>query len=635
VTAAIIVLLGFLAYCDSFSGPFIFDDVDSILRNTHIRKLWPITETMKGPMEETAAGRPILSLSLAINYAIDGYEVWSYHVWNLVVHLLGGLTLFGIVRRTLNSRRLRKRFGPASLPLAGICALIWTIHPLQTQAVTYTIQRAESMTGLFYLLTLYCAIRGSLSRQIGWLWYIASVVFCALGMGTKEVMVTAPIIVLIYDRIFISDSFDAVLKRRWGLYVGLAATWGLLGWIIRTSPREQSAGFGLEISWLDYAKSQAQAILRYLKLSFWPAGQILDYQGWKGTGGAVLYASAASVAILLGLTILGLLRSPGAGFLGVWFFVILGPSSSFIPIADRIFEHRMYLSLGAVVCGSVLGIYFLYDVLIERSGSVARTGRIAAAAGGYLLAAAVVLALGSLTFNRNKDYKSKIAIWEDNTSKWPGNARAHNNLGLAYAALAEKDDAYYHKAIEQYDLAVKFDPTYGIAYSNRGVAHARFGNQQAALEDFGKTIEIYMAKATKQYGRREDIPENKRKKYASAYGNRGIVYKNMGQYQRAIQDYNRALDLYPRYPRTLYNRAIAYQRLGEFELALADLNKAIELDQLLPEIYDARGVSYWNLGKYDLAIRNFEEAVSRNPDEPSFQRNLREARKQRSAGKSK
>ena len=205
----LIALAGFAAYANSFSGPYVFDDLGSIPENPTIRQLWPIGRVLTPPPGQTVSGRPLVNLSLAINYAFGGTGVAGYHLGNLLIHLLAGLTLFGIVRRTLVPKTRM------ATQLACAVALLWTLHPLQTESVTYLIQRAESLMGLFYLLTLYCFIRwidadvgakrarvplqsGSGSRQAfvesgrsnGWAWL--SGLCCLLGMASKEVMVSAP-----------------------------------------------------------------------------------------------------------------------------------------------------------------------------------------------------------------------------------------------------------------------------------------------------------------------------------------------------------------------------------------------------------------------------------------------------------
>jgi hypothetical protein len=171
LAGVVIVLAALAVYYNSFSGPFIYDDVVSITENPTIRHLWPVGRVLSPPVHLPVTGRPLLNLSLALNYALSGDAVWSYHALNLLIHVLAGLTLFGLVRRTLLRQGyggqalqqpvLSKQFGEASMPLAFVVALLWVVHPLQTECVTYVTQRAESLMGLFYLLTLYCFVRGA------------------------------------------------------------------------------------------------------------------------------------------------------------------------------------------------------------------------------------------------------------------------------------------------------------------------------------------------------------------------------------------------------------------------------------------------------------------------------------------
>ena len=229
----VLIVAGLLAYHNSFTGPFIFDDRLSIQENPTIRHLWPISQPLSPPHAgaATVGGRPVINLSLAINYALGGLDVRGYHALNLGVHILAGLTLFGVVRRTLLQPRLRERFGAVANELALAVAVLWTVHPLQTESVTYIVQRAESIMGLFYLLTLYCFIRGAESP---WprVWYGLCLSACALGMASKQVMASVPLLVMLYDRAFVSRSFREAWRRRWPLYLALASTWILLGYLV-------------------------------------------------------------------------------------------------------------------------------------------------------------------------------------------------------------------------------------------------------------------------------------------------------------------------------------------------------------------------------------------------------------------
>ena len=220
------------AYNNSLSGPFVFDDLPAIAENPSIRRLWPPSEALVPRLDGglTVSGRPLVNLSLAINYAWSGDKAWSYHLVNLLIHVSAGLALFGIARRTFSQPGLVGRFGDAALWLAFSVALIWLLHPLQTESVTYVVQRAESLMGLCYLLTIFCFVRSIESLRSGY-WLGLSLTACLLGMAAKEVMVSAPLMVFLYDRTFVAGSFGEAWRRRRVYYLGMGATWALLGWL--------------------------------------------------------------------------------------------------------------------------------------------------------------------------------------------------------------------------------------------------------------------------------------------------------------------------------------------------------------------------------------------------------------------
>src|SRR2546427_851882 len=216
LTPLLLVGAGVAAYADSFHGPFFFDDLESIPGNPTIRHLWPPWVPLLPPVHRTVAGRPLVNLSLAVNYALGGLHVEGYHALNLVLHLANGLLLWALVRRTLAQPRLRAEVGEAGPWLATAIALLWLVHPLATESVTYVIQRCELLMAFFLLLTLYGVARG---------WTVLAIVACALGMASKEVMVVTPLLALAYDRIF-------MFRRGWALHVGLAETWFVLAGLV-------------------------------------------------------------------------------------------------------------------------------------------------------------------------------------------------------------------------------------------------------------------------------------------------------------------------------------------------------------------------------------------------------------------
>ncbi|MBK8477524.1 MAG: tetratricopeptide repeat protein [Opitutaceae bacterium] len=452
VTWAVVVLLlaGIAAYWNTFSVPFLFDDDTSIADNPTIRSLWPPAGPLSPPSGgETVTNRPVLNYSFALNYALGGLDVRGYHVLNLAIHLAAALALFGVVRRTLRQPVLAGSCGEAADRAAFVLALWWLLHPLQTESVTYIVQRAESLMGLFYLLTLYAAIRGmAVPRPWGW-WGLAWVA-CTLGMATKEVMASAPLVVFLYDRTFVAGTFrEAWTQRKWS-HLALASTWlVLVGLAVGgiAAGRGGTAGLGAGITWWDYLRTQAEGIVRYLQLSFWPAPLVFDYGVVVQRDPVVYLPCLLFLVSLAAATVVALRRWPVWGFAGVCFFAILAPSSSVIPVVTQtLAEHRMYLPLAVVLVPVALGLSLWMPRAFLPAG---------------LIVAGV---LGVLTFQRNHDYRTAIAIWGDTVAKRPQSARAHSNFGTALARVRE--NPRIDLAIVHQREAVRLDPEFYMAHHN-------------------------------------------------------------------------------------------------------------------------------------------------------------------------
>jgi tetratricopeptide (TPR) repeat protein len=589
---AIIILAAVVVYSDSFHGPFIFDD-NAVIQEATAKQPWPVWHTLIGP-------RPVVQATLALNYFIGGSRETGYHVVNLCIHIFAALALFGVIRRTLTLPSLGGRFDEKTAASLAFCAaLLWAVHPLQTQAVTYVIQRMESLMGLFYLLTLYCFIRAASSPK-PLLWHAAAVAACALGMGSKEVMVSAPLIVLLYDRAFIAGSFREVFRRRWGLYLGLTATWLIVARsaVEAMSPHAISAGFQLqEVTPLQYARSEPGVILHYLALAFWPAGLCLDY-GWPIAKEVERIAPGAIViGGLLAATVWALVRRPKWGFVGAWFFLILAPTSSILPIKDLAFEHRMYLPLAAVVVLVILGAYLGWERLWQPAGSGEKV-RAARGEGrrlmGQILAAILILsaaiALGWTTFLRNKDYATALAIWSDTARKAPNNARALNNLGWQLRNAGDNQGA-----LDCLNRAIELRPTYADAYNNRAYTYASMKKFDEAFADCNKAIEF-----------KPDL--------AAPYNNRGNLYLQLGDIGKAIEDFDQAIKLNPYYHQAYNNRALAHVKAGDDQAALADFSKAIEIMPDDPIPYKSRARAYYRLGEFAKALADVEKCEKLHGD---------------------
>jgi hypothetical protein len=461
ISVGLMLVVAAAAYYNSFSGPFVLDDILAIRDNPTLRELWPLSSPLAPiPGGLTVSGRPTFNLSLAINHAISGTNVWSYHALNLLIHLLAGLALFGIVRRTLE-----KIAHPAALPLSLLAAMLWIAHPLQTESVTYMVQRAESLMGLLYLVTLYAVLRSADSRR-PWIWSMAAVSACAVGMGTKEVMATAPVIILLYDRTFLAGTFlEAWRKRKWS-YVLLALTWIPLIWLIAlTGNRDTSAGFGVAVPWWSHAMMQPAAIAHYLRLFLWPHPLIFDYGVIEPQGVRDVLPFALIVLPLLVMTTMGLIRNTYWGFLGAWFFLILAPTSSLLPSGRQTFsEHRMYLPLAAL---SVAAVLALFALLRRRTRLTVLVGTL------------WVGALCLVTIDRNKDYRSDLALYANVVSTYPHNA--YGQFVYATALLGRGQDA---EALKHLDIAVKLKSDDKAIHINRAYALLRLNRMAEAIPEY-------------------------------------------------------------------------------------------------------------------------------------------------------
>jgi protein O-mannosyl-transferase len=589
----VLIGAGLGAYSNSFAGAFLLDDHWQILDNLQIRRLWPPWNAM------AHSTRPLVQLSLAINYAIGGLNVWGYHAFNLVVHLLAGLTLFGLVRRTLESHQLRARYGHATLWFAMAVALVWLVHPLQTESVTYIIQRAESLMGLFYLLTLYCASRGALSPHPR-SWFIAAILACALGMGSKEVMVSAPLVLLLYDRVFLADSFAEVFRRRWGLYLGLAATWGLLGALLATSRPAEQAVLVTDLTPWRYALTQFGVIVHYLRLTVWPRSLIFDYNWPLAETVSAVLPWAVLVLALVGGTAQAFRREPALGFLGVWFFLILAPTSSLFPIADVAFEHRMYLPLAAVVVLVVIGGHEAVGVVFRRMAAPAGVRRWLEVS----LVVTAVAALGSATVRRNEDYRTDLAIWSDTVAKRPDNPRAHNNLGIA---LDSQRPPKLDEAIAHFAEAVRLKPNYAEPHRNLGLALAKQGRNKEAIAHYSQAIRF-------------------KRDFAEAHNDLGVALHTEREFKEAVAHFGEAVRLRPGYAEAHNNLGAAFYHRGETKEAVSHFAEAVRLNPDYAEAHNNLGSGLLVQGQVNEAVAHFEEALRLKPDYAEAQNNLRLAR---------
>jgi len=429
--ALLLALTVGLVYQNTLDGPFVLDDQDSIVGNPAIRRLESLSEALNPPPAEcTFCTRPFINLTMCANYALGALNPRGYHLTNMAFHLAAVMALFGLLSRAF------RRLGFADAEAAQwsfFCALIWAVHPLATAAVNYPSQRGELAVGLFFFLMLYGLDRAHGMRLAGsWpsmsmdkvcegerprepkvaiLWLALSVFACLLGMGSKESMIVAPVLALIYGRIFLAPSWKELLRGRVPYFAALAATglWPVYRHVVY-SPHLAHAGLRAD-TWWDYLFTQAWGLNRMIRLVLWPHPLVFDYGSILIRSLGEVWIPALGLLLLLAATGWALVRQPPWGFAGLCFFSFLAPSVFFPAIGQTIAEHRMYVPLACAAALIVMGLR-----------NLSRFWKWPTAAAPVLLCVAA-LSLAVASRHRNAAYRSEVALYTDSIARWPINAR--------------------------------------------------------------------------------------------------------------------------------------------------------------------------------------------------------------------
>ena len=562
----LILLIGLAAYGNSFQVPFVFDDIFALTDNPDIRSL---ADFYAQPT------RYVAYLTFALNYHFGGLDVVGYHVVNLVIHLLSALLVYLLLRLTFRTPYFQNRLEgqttqssifilqPSSfIPL--FAALLFVAHPIQTQAVTYIVQRMTSLTALFYLLSLvlYVLARLSVDRKSilkTVLLLAAAVVVAVLAKKTKEIALTLPFAIVLFEIFFFHGSW----KRRVLYLLPLLATLPVVPLLVLAGNAstgdllsdlaEQSRQHS-NLSRLDYLFTQFRVIVTYLRLLILPVNQNVDYAYpvYQSFFSAPVFASFLLLSVLLLLAIYLFIRtrsfdpdgqrcSPASDPLGrlvsfgiFWFFLTLAVESSFFPIDDVIFEHRLYLpSVGAAL---VFATVFL---LVSN--------RLARGPGGRMalpLAALLILSLTVATFQRNQVWGDDVRLWEDVITKSPDKARPYNCLGVAL-----KERGRYPEAIQVLKRATVLDPAHPHAYNNLARALIKSNRSYEAIPLLKKAIALH-------------------RRHADAHINLAAAYNQIRQFHQTIEFLEKHLGWLGEHAEAHYHLGVAYAFLGDRDAAM-------------------------------------------------------------------
>ncbi len=641
VAAVLLAGAVWAVYGRSLDVPLIFDDRVAITRNTSIQQLWPLVGDaerpgpLRPPHHTPVAGRPLVNLSFALNYHYGELDPRGYHVANILLHVLTALLVFSLVRRTLRLPYFQGRFDRAAGPLALAVALLWALHPLQTESVIYATQRTELMVTLFYLATLYSSLSywqaDTQGRRTAWL--VAATLVSLAGMATKEIMVSAPVVVLLYERAFLAGSFREAWRRSWPLYVSLATTWIALVALNAGGPRNESAGFHFGVPVLNWWYTQSMVLWMYLKLVVWPSPLAVHYDMPLET----LYTAwpwVLGVAALVAGTLVLLWRNHPVGFLGAWMAAILAPTFVVPIVTEMAAERRMYLPLAMLTALVVVGGYWLLRRASPQSGNEegttpTRPWLIAAASG---VAIALMLVGGVVSARRLAIYEDPIALWEDTIASQPFDSMAHYNLGYA---LADQDRI--PEAIAHYRRAIQLKPNYGNAYVNLGNLLLHAGQMQEAADQYQKALEVRphdnrarfnlgaalagagrRTEAILQYQRALEVEPDA----ADIHVELGNVLADDGRDSEAMEHFQHAIELKPDDANVNYRYGSALLKMGRVDEAIGRFHRALEVDPDYVNVHNSLANALASAGRTDEAIEHARRVVELQPDSAKAHSNL-------------
>ncbi len=604
----VIVVVGGLAYSNTLVAPFVFDDIHAIVTNGEIRRLPPTAA-------EWFHQRSLPHVTFTLNYLAGGYNVFGYHLVNIAIHLLAAWVVFWLsfllasqAVASLVVARFRSVRLTNHLVIALVAALIFVVHPVQAQAVTYIVQRLSSLTALLYVLALatYVKFRTSPAAAVRVLWAAASLSAAVLAMHSKEISITIPAAIVLLEVMFFSSSWQR-FKRRIPFLIPWLLTFFIIPFYLlggvqllrgQLSGEQFVAGLTPSgaigaaaetrtIPRATYLLTQFNVIRTYLRLLVLPIRQNIDYDYPLSY---TLFDLRTALSLLLIISLLAAAvvlwrktyRICSFGIL--FFFLTLLPESSVVPITDVIFEHRLYLPL--------VGVALIAAYLITIMLAYARAHTLWKAISAAHLAAAVsvllIVALAAATYARNAVWRDAIGLWQDAVSKSPYKARVHKSLGDAYM-----DGKQYQEAKTELARALALDPRYEGVHENLGVIYSQEGNFQQALAEFEQELALYpdnlgaRNNVALMYLAQDRLPQaavvyqelfKLRPSQAEWHSNLGVVYRRQGLLERAIGEFEQALVYDPSYVAAYINLGNVLRQQGRFGEARAAYAKAIEID---------------------------------------------------------
>jgi protein O-mannosyl-transferase len=617
IQIACIMILGILVYSNTFNSPFEFDDAVYVTDNPATRDPLLLLDSARvdalpgnlGTVKEQFRNRIGGHATFWMNYSMHGLNVIGYHLVNLLIHLMNALLVYLIVIQTFKTPFLKVRtaadpsFNAGTCEMtAFLCALLFVVHPVQTQAVTYISQRFTSLAAFFCLLSLTLYIKARLSEQSGsrYAYYSISLASAILAMKTKEISFTLPAIMTLYEFMF----FGGSLKKRVARLSPFLLTMAIIPLTLLLSGPAGSLLSSISdvsretasISRVDYLFTQFSVIATYIRLLFLPLDQNLDYD-YPVHDSFFMPQVWLPLIFLLSIFILAIYlfyrssrESPVSwGFrlisFGIlYFFIALSVESSLIPIKEIIAEHRVYLPSFGFLLGFSAGVILIKNRLREPFNRAIIP---------VLLLVVVILA--GTAYSRNAIWSDPLTLWADVARKSPMKARPHSNLGNAFFAKGDLDTA-----AAEYLTAINLDPEDDVAHYNLGIFYLHRDLPDEAADEFRTAIELntdsddaHLGLGLTLYSQKR-FPEAQAEFLAAAeinplnadaHSNLGYIYEQEGRIDDAIREYSAVIKLNPFSADTYYGLGLCLIKKNNTPGAIAEFERALKLD---PGFFEAR-----------------------------------------------
>jgi Flp pilus assembly protein TadD len=585
------ILLVFLIYANSLDGPFLFDDENNIKDNAHIRltSLSP-ADILKAGLESPHPRRFVAYASFALNYYFHQYDTTGYRVVNLVIHVATGIILYFLVWTTLSTPTLRSKYSRAR-EIALVTALIWLLHPVATQSVSYIVQRMNSMSAMFYALSLllYARARLASGNKTRWLLLASCALSGMLSLGSKEIAATLPIFIVLYEWYFFQDLDWSWVKQHYRRVLALTGLTLLVGlFILGSNPLQFILGVyeKRHFTPLERLLTESRVVISYISLLVFPHPSRLCLENDFRISHSLFdpITTLFSIGGIVGMVWVAVRTARHARLLSFtifWFIGNLVIESSIIGL-EIFFEHRTYLPSMFPVLLAVTLIYRHLKHDRVRLGILCM----------------VMILFSIWTHDRNRVWGNPVAMYKDVIQKYPRIPRAYNNLGTYLSRQNQVE-----KAIPYLYEAVRLRPDYADAHQNLGKALVHLGKLDEGIPHFRKAFRL------KPNG-------------SIMLSNLGGALLRQGKNKEATVVLQEALQLDPGIAQTHYNLGVALSNLGRDEEAIRSYRQAIQLQPDYVDAYDNLGVALFQKNRFDEAFQAFTKGVQIAPDHANVQAHL-------------